>query len=172
YTGLWTALTLKEREPDLDVVVLEGDECGLGPSGRNGGFVHGYWSYLPRLRESFGDEAALAVAHAGDRIVPGIRDFCERHGADVWLREAGMLRVSAAPAQDGAVGDEIQAARELGAPEEAVLLEGEGLAGGISSPVFRTGALTAPAPRSSRPASCEPCAGSRSPPLECTSTRA
>jgi glycine/D-amino acid oxidase-like deaminating enzyme len=121
------------------VVVLEADECGLGPSGRNGGFVHGYWSYLPRLRESFGDEAALAVAHAGDRIVPGIRDFCERHGADVWLREAGMLRVSAAPAQDGAVGDEIQAARELGAPEEAVLLEGEGLAERISSPVFRKG---------------------------------
>jgi glycine/D-amino acid oxidase-like deaminating enzyme len=119
--------------------VLEADECGLGPSGRNGGFVHGYWSYLPRLRESFGDEAALAVAQAGDRIVPGIREFCERHGADVWLREAGMLRVSAALAQDGAVGDEVEAARELGAPEEAVLVEGEALAERISSPVFRKG---------------------------------
>jgi glycine/D-amino acid oxidase-like deaminating enzyme len=121
------------------VVVLEADECGLGPSGRNGGFVHGYWSYLPRLRESFGDEAALAVAHVGDRIVPGIRDFCERHGADVWLREAGMLRVSAAPAQDEAVGDEVEAARELGAPEEALLLEGGALAARISSPAFRKG---------------------------------
>ena len=121
------------------MVVLEADECGLGPSGRNGGFVHGYWSYLPRLRGSFGDAAALAVAHAGDRIVPGIRDFCEQHGADVWLREAGMLRVSAAPAQDEAVGDEIEAARELGAPEEAVLLEGEALAERIHSPVFRKG---------------------------------
>jgi glycine/D-amino acid oxidase-like deaminating enzyme len=121
------------------VVVLEAEECGLGPSGRNGGFVHGYWSYLPRLLESFGDEAALAVAKAGDRIVPGIREFCERHGADVWLREAGMLRVSAAPAQDGAVGDEVEAARDLGAPEEAVLLEGEALAERIRSPVFRKG---------------------------------
>jgi glycine/D-amino acid oxidase-like deaminating enzyme len=121
------------------MVVLEADECGLGPSGRNGGFVHGYWSYLPRLRESFGDEAALAVAHVGDRIVPGIRDFCERHGADVWLREAGMLRVSAAPAQDEAVGDEVEAARELGAPEEALLLEGGALAARISSPAFRKG---------------------------------
>ena len=121
------------------MVVLEADECGLGPSGRNGGFVHGYWSYLPRLRGSFGDAAALAVAHAGDRIVPGIRDFCERHGADVWLRESGMLRVSAAPAQDEAVGDEIEAARELGAPEEAVLLEGEALVERIHSPVFRKG---------------------------------
>ena len=121
------------------MVVLEADECGLGPSGRNGGFVHGYWSYLPRLRERFGDQAALAVAHVGDRIVPGIRDFCERHGADVWLRESGMLRVSAAPAQDDAVGDEVAAARELGAPEEAVPLEGDALAERISSPVFRKG---------------------------------
>ena len=48
YTGLWTALALKEREPGLDVVVLEADECGRGPSGRNGGFCHGYWSHLPR----------------------------------------------------------------------------------------------------------------------------
>jgi glycine/D-amino acid oxidase-like deaminating enzyme len=121
------------------VVVLEADECGLGPSGRNGGFVHGYWSYLPRLRESFGDEAALAVAHVGDRIVPGIREFCRRYDADVWLREAGMLRVSAAPAQDDAVGDEVEAAHELGAGEEAVLLEGDALAARISSPVFRKG---------------------------------
>jgi glycine/D-amino acid oxidase-like deaminating enzyme len=121
------------------VVVLEADECGLGPSGRNGGFVHGYWSYLPRLRESFGDEAALAVARVGDRIIPGIREFSERYGADVWLREAGMLRVSAAPAQDDAVGDEVEAAGELGTPEEAVLLEGEALAERISSPVFRKG---------------------------------
>jgi glycine/D-amino acid oxidase-like deaminating enzyme len=121
------------------VVVLEAEECGLGPSGRNGGFVHGYWSHLPRLRERFGDEGALAVARAGDRIVPGIRDFCERHQADVWLREGGMLRVSAAPAQDAAVGDEVEAARELGSPEEAVLLEGEALAERIRSPRFRKG---------------------------------
>jgi len=27
YTGLWTALALKERDPSLDVVVLEAEEC-------------------------------------------------------------------------------------------------------------------------------------------------
>src|ERR671936_638901 len=64
YTGLWTALALHEREPGLRIVVLEADECGFGPSGRNGGFVHGYWGYLPRLRARFGDEGALAGARA------------------------------------------------------------------------------------------------------------
>src|SRR5699024_7323941 len=39
YTGLWTALRAKERDPDLDVVLVEGHECGWAASGRNGGFV-------------------------------------------------------------------------------------------------------------------------------------
>jgi len=121
------------------VVVLEAEECGFGPSGRNGGFVHGYWSHLPRLRERFGDEGALAVARAGDAIVPGIAAFCERSGADVWLREGGIVRVSAAPAQDRAIEREIDAAREVGAPEEAVPLDAEQLAKRIRSPRFRKG---------------------------------
>jgi glycine/D-amino acid oxidase-like deaminating enzyme len=121
------------------VVVLEADECGRGPSGRNGGFCHGYWSHLPRLRERFGDEGALAVARAGGAIIPGVRAFAEAAGADIWLREGGMLRVSAAPAQDHAVGDEVEAARELGVPDEAVPLSRDELAGRISSPVFREG---------------------------------
>ena len=77
FTGLWTALALVEREPGLDVVLLEESVCGRGPSGRNGGFCHGYWSHLPRLRERFGDEGARAVARAGAAIIPGVRAFCE-----------------------------------------------------------------------------------------------
>src|SRR5688500_18761977 len=38
YTGLWTALNLKEHAPEVSVTVLEQDICGGGPSGRNGGF--------------------------------------------------------------------------------------------------------------------------------------
>ena len=119
--------------------MLEADECGRGPSGRNGGFLHGYWSHLPRLRERFGDSGALAVARASEAIIPGVRAFCEREGADVWLLKAGMLRVSAAPAQDGSVEDEVVAGRELGVPEEAVPLSREELADRIRSPRFRQG---------------------------------
>ncbi|WP_308212510.1 FAD-dependent oxidoreductase [Actinomadura madurae] len=37
YSGLWTALLAKERDPSLDVVVLEGGRIGAAASGRNGG---------------------------------------------------------------------------------------------------------------------------------------
>jgi glycine/D-amino acid oxidase-like deaminating enzyme len=141
YTGLWTALALKEREPGLDVVLLEAEECGLGPSGRNGGFVHGYWSYLPRLNDDFGGEHALEVARVTEAIVPSVRAFCEEHGIDAWLREGGMLRVSATPRQDASVDRDVEVARALGVPEEAVPLSGDELAARIRSPRFRKGVL-------------------------------
>src|SRR2546422_1004680 len=77
YTGLWTALTLRRRELALRVVLLEASLCGDGPSGRNGGFLHGYWSNLGRLRERVGDEGALAVARAADGAIPAVSELGE-----------------------------------------------------------------------------------------------
>ena len=54
YTGLWTALRIKELEPDADVVVIEQDICGGGPSGRNGGFALTWWSKIQTLIKRVG----------------------------------------------------------------------------------------------------------------------
>src|SRR4051794_1679819 len=94
FTGLWTALALRERSPGVDVALVEADFCGSGPSGRNGGFLHGYWSSLGRLVELLGADRALEVARASDRILPGVRAFLEARGADAWLHEGGLLEVS------------------------------------------------------------------------------
>jgi glycine/D-amino acid oxidase-like deaminating enzyme len=139
YTGLWTALALKDREPSLRVVLVEAETCGSGPSGRNGGFLHGYWAGLADLLPLLGRERALALARAGERIIPGVRAFCESHGEDVWLRESGMVMVSAAPGQDEAIDRAVSAAAEVGAGGQAVPLNAEGVAERIRSPVFRRG---------------------------------
>jgi glycine/D-amino acid oxidase-like deaminating enzyme len=139
YTGLWTALALKEREPSLRVLLLEAETCGAGPSGRNGGFLHGYWAALASLVPLLGRERALELAHAGQRIVPAVRAFCEAHGEDVWLRESGMLMVSTSPGQDDAVQRAVTVAAEAGAPEQAVALDAAAVAERVRSPVFRDG---------------------------------
>ncbi len=139
YTGLWTALALRERDPRLRLAVLEAETCGWGPSGRNGGFLNGYWTHLHRLREVFGDEGALEVARAGARAIPAVSVFSETRAEDVWLREGGYLKVSAAPAQDASVERSLAAARELGVEEEAVPLSREEVAERCASPVFRRG---------------------------------
>src|SRR5688572_26771616 len=151
YTGLWTALALREREPELRVALLEAREIGEGPSGRNGGFLHGYWSSLPILRRVLGDGAALQLAHASARIVPEVRAFCVRRGEDVWLREGGLLEVSAGESEDAGVQRAIQAVRELGVDEEAELLDAAQVRHRCDSPrfrggiVFRDGATVQPA---------------------------
>jgi len=139
YTGLWTALALREHEPALRVAVLEAEIVGWGPSGRNGGFLNGYWTHLSRLRPVFGDVDSLVIARAGARAVPAVRAFYEARGEDVWLREGGYLKVSAAPAQDEAVERSVATARALGVDEEAVPLTAEEVAERCRSPVFRRG---------------------------------
>jgi len=134
FTGLWTALALRALPEPPRVALLEAEFCGWGPSGRNGGFCHGYWSYLPTLRDLFGDEAALRLCAAGDEIIPGIRTFLAERGEDAWLREDGLLEVSTAPSQDPDIDGQVAAARAVGRPEEAELRESPGI-----SPRFRRG---------------------------------
>ena len=135
YTGLWTALALRGRDPSLRVTLVEAELCGSGPSGRNGGFLHGYWEALASLLPLLGEEAAVRLCRAADAIIPAVRAL----GEDVWLREGGRLNVSAAPAQDGGIVASAEAAAAVGHPEKAVpLSEGE-LSERVRSPVFRRG---------------------------------
>jgi glycine/D-amino acid oxidase-like deaminating enzyme len=137
YTGLWTALALAERDPALRIVVLEAAFAGHGPSGRNGGFLETYWCALARLRERVGDEDALALARASEGALAAVAALPD----DVWLRQAGVLRVSASPAQDGALERGPKAARALGVPERAIPLTAGEVAERCRSRAFRRGVL-------------------------------
>src|ERR671926_515320 len=64
YTGLWTAIRLKEREPALDVALVEADVCGGGASGRNGGFILSWWAKFGTLKKVCGGEEAVRLARA------------------------------------------------------------------------------------------------------------
>jgi glycine/D-amino acid oxidase-like deaminating enzyme len=139
YTGLWTALALKGRSPNLSVAVIEAGLCGCGASGKNGGKVHGYWAALQGMSKSIGDDGALAVARAGTVAQDAIRAFALAPGRDVWWREAGNLRVSAAPAQDVKIAGYVETARRLDVAETVRELTPAEIAARCKSPVFRGG---------------------------------
>ncbi|WP_336216428.1 NAD(P)/FAD-dependent oxidoreductase [Nonomuraea sp. LPB2021202275-12-8] len=139
YTGMWTAWHLKRESPGLRVALLERDRCGLGPSGRNGGFVHGYWGQLGQLRDLFGADGALEVARAADEAQRGILAFCDQAEPDLWLNQAGIAMVSATPEQDLAVEQSVAVARELGVSEEVTAVDGADARGLCASRRFRKG---------------------------------
>jgi glycine/D-amino acid oxidase-like deaminating enzyme len=141
YTGLWTAWQLLERDPRLGVVVLDADICGGGPSGRNGGFVNGWWDELATLRALYGDADALACAGEVAASVHEIGRWCEGHGVDAHFRLGGMLTVSTTPLHDGTWRPSVEAARAVGVPDAFRELDAEAVADRCRSPRFRGAAL-------------------------------
>ncbi|MGN6254610.1 MAG: NAD(P)/FAD-dependent oxidoreductase [Solirubrobacterales bacterium] len=143
YTGMWTAWYARQLEPEARVVLLEAEPvCGHGPSGRNGGFCNAMWFSLASMRDRWGDEGALATAHAAQEAVGRIERFCEEREVDAWFRPAGYVQVSTAPAHDGAWARALAACRELGVPEMLQPLSEAEIAERCQSPAFRAGAVS------------------------------
>lgn len=140
YTGLWTALRLTELTPGARIVIVESDICGGGASGRNGGFVTGWWDELPGLISRFGVDA-VRTARALDAAVDEIGTWTAANGVDAWYTRAGFLSVSAAPAQDGAWSKAVDACARLGFSERWQALSADEVAARARSPVFRGGAF-------------------------------
>ncbi|MDP9228103.1 MAG: FAD-binding oxidoreductase, partial [Actinomycetota bacterium] len=140
YTGLWAAWELSQLEPEASVVLIEADRCGLGPSGRNGGFVNAMWFSVHSLRERFGGGAARDVARAAQDAVDEIGRFCSEQGIEAWYRPCTYLQVSAAPAQDGVWDEAVTACNELGEGAAVEMLSPEQVRRRCRSPRFRAGA--------------------------------
>ena len=142
YTGLWTAWFLKQLDPGVDVVVLEQDICGGGPSGRNGGFVNSFWDGITPLCEWFGDAAAIALCEAGEESVRAIGKFCDAQGFDAWFRGDGLLTAATSTAQVGAWADPVITMDRLGRSEQLTVLTAEEIRARIDSPTFRGGTFS------------------------------
>jgi glycine/D-amino acid oxidase-like deaminating enzyme len=141
YTGLWTALRLTELAPGARIVILEADICGGGPSGRNGGFVTGWWDELPGLIARFGDDGAVRLARAVDESVEAIGTWSAANGVDAAYRHEGFLLASASQAQDGAWTEAVDACVRLGVTDRWRSLTRDEVAARVRSPVFREGAF-------------------------------
>jgi len=141
YTGMWAAWHLKQLEPEARVVLLEAGRCGLGPTGRNGGFCNVMWFSLPNMRGRWGDEAALAVARAAEAAAVGIGEFCAEEEVDAWFTPGGYLQVSTAEAHDCVWSDALEACEELGVGNAIQPLSPEQVAERCASPAFRGGAF-------------------------------
>lgn len=133
FTGLWTALRIKELQPDADVIVIEADICGGGASGRNGGFAMTLWHHFLALERVCGSAEALRLARASCAAVDEIGRFCDEHAIEAGYRRDGWFWTATNGAQVGAWRSTIDAAGRHGAepfvpvdPEELAARTGSG----------------------------------------------
>ena len=139
YAGMWTAWHVLEAEPGAKVALLEGDVCGHGPSGRNGGFCESLWFSAATVRDRFGDEPARRLLEAASRTVSDIGAWCEANEVDAWFDQSGYLCVSTGEAFDGVGLAAVDAAAALGSPEAVQDMSAQQVAERCLSPVFGRG---------------------------------
>ncbi|MFD4635853.1 NAD(P)/FAD-dependent oxidoreductase [Lentzea sp. NPDC058436] len=141
YTGLWTSLLAKERDPDLDVVLLEAEQVGWAASGRNGGFVSPCLTHTTSngVRRFAGEMPRLEAL--GRQNLNEIGEAVRRYGIDCDWQRPGELLVATQPWQ---LDDLRQTARFVeqfgGAP---ALLDAAEVRKEIDSPTY-VGALADP----------------------------
>jgi glycine/D-amino acid oxidase-like deaminating enzyme len=128
FTGLWTALRAKERDPDLDVVLLEGQEIAWSASGRNGGFcsaslTHGRENGLRHFGEEYEQLHQLGLANLDE-----IEKSVVQYGIECDFDRSGTLSVASEPWQATGMTD-----------GDHHVLRGEDLQSQIRSPLYVAG---------------------------------
>jgi len=137
FTGLWTAVHAKRRDPAREVVLLEARHVGFGATGRNGGFIsdslthgiaHGLALWPAQLPELL-DRGRDNLAALADDLAAG--------GIDADLRLVGKTVVAVDERQARAMPALERILDEYG--EKAELLDASAVRGDIASPTYLGG---------------------------------
>ncbi len=112
YTGLWTALDLKERQPELDIVIIDKELCGFGASGCNGGCVLTLATKYLSLKKIYGAAEAKRLVLASEHAVDHIKTFTEQHNINCDLRIDGALYIATNASQIGVMDPVLEALDE------------------------------------------------------------
>ncbi|TYB43661.1 NAD(P)/FAD-dependent oxidoreductase [Actinomadura chibensis] len=137
YSGLWTALRAKERDPSLDVAVLEAGRIGAAASGRNGGFcaaslTHGLENGLARWPDDM-----HALERLGWDNLRAIAATLDRYGVDAEWEPTGEMSVATEEWQVPALAEAAEKAFEYG--WEPVLLGPDAVRAEVASPTYLAG---------------------------------
>jgi glycine/D-amino acid oxidase-like deaminating enzyme len=139
FTGLWTALRAKERDPDREVVLLEARTLGWAASGRNGGFCAASLTHgLANGHARFPDELDT-LERLGAANLDGIEDTVRRHDIDCDFRRVADLSVATAPWQVAELAEWVDVANGFG--KRVRLLDAAATRALLDSPTYLGGLL-------------------------------
>jgi glycine/D-amino acid oxidase-like deaminating enzyme len=137
FSGLWTALRAKERDPGRDVVLVEGRRIAWGGTGRNGGFcaasiTHGLGNGLDRFPAEM-----PTLERLGRRNLDEIEAAVTGYGIDCDFARTGELAVATRDWQLAGLRQTARMARDLGG--DPIMLTGDEVRAELGSPTYLGG---------------------------------
>ena len=138
YTGLWTAVEAKRRDPGLKVVLVEAKRIGWAASGRNGGFceaslTHGRENGLSRWPDELAELDRLGLANL-DAIEASVAEL----GMDFDFERTGSLDVAVEPHQVEWLHESMADAAEHGI-DDLTYLDADAMRAEVDSPTYLAG---------------------------------
>lgn len=141
YTGLWTALIAKQRNPEREVTVVEQQWTGAGASGRNGGFcssslTHGFMNGYGRFKNEM-----EIIERLGRENLQAIEDTIKDFGINCQWEWNGELRVATEDWHMDDLREESELRNRFG--DHTEILSAEEVRSRVNSPIYK-GALWDP----------------------------
>ena len=145
YSGLWTAILAKERDPSRDVVLLEGSRVGWAASGRNGGFCAASLTHgRANGAERFPDEVDR-LDELGRENLDALEATLTRYDIDCDFERPGAITVATEPHQ-------VEWLHELAAESPGSrFLDQDAMRAEVDSPTYLAGRPRAARHRARRP---------------------
>ncbi|MBA3606687.1 MAG: FAD-binding oxidoreductase [Actinomycetota bacterium] len=140
YTGLWTAIIAKERDPGRDVVLVDAHEIGSAASGRNGGFMESSLTHgVANGQERFPAEIEL-LESLGLHNLDAIEQAIHHYNIDCDYERTGVIDVATtahAPSYLDELRDDAAHLARLG--QDVRLLDGDEMCAEVDSPTYLGG---------------------------------
>lgn len=126
YTGLWTAYYLLERDPSLNIAILEAEIAGFGASGRNGGWCFSGFPVPPaELLKEHGYDTARLITQEMYRSVDEVGRVTREHGIDAHYQKSGEMEVARAAYDVPKLEEKLEGYRALGLEDHYRVLDAE-----------------------------------------------
>jgi glycine/D-amino acid oxidase-like deaminating enzyme len=140
YTGLWTAIIAKERDPSRDVILIDAHEVGSAASGRNGGFMESSLTHgVANGQARFPGEIAI-LEELGLKNLNDIEAAIKRYDIDCDYERTGVIDVATtahSPSYFAELREDYQQLRSLG--QKVELLDRDAMQAQVHSATYTGG---------------------------------
>lgn len=137
FTGLWTAICAKDRNPERDIVLIEAENIAFGGSGRNGGFISASLTHGLAHGEHIWPTEMPDLVRQGRENLQAIAKFVDRENIDADLRLVGKTAIALTPHARSQLPNMLELHMKWG--EDAELLDQAAMDDDVHSPTYLGG---------------------------------